>query len=383
MGMADIQKHKIETLQICRGLATILVLLAHSSVFIGNLSLSRICLTLGNSAAVFFFILSGLIISYTKHSYWDTPAKFPVYLKERIIRVFPMYWIYLTGAILISFAVFSIFHTHIIDSKQLNTIDLIKNYFMYPYFLSPYYKEETRWPIISQAWSLSYELFFYATFALFIINKRLGLITFGFWLVFIVLDFAKILIPTSFLMKFLLNPDFLEFFMGMIVAYLVLKYGDHLKNLHNLFLGIGTIGLITFWILLGNGYVDFYIFHRLLVFGIPCSLIILGITLWEKYQVNYFKRTRIYSFGVLLGEASYSIYLIHFMILHFIYTFLKKLHLTIINIPVTFIMVSAISLYIGLLCYQIMEKPILQKLKSKLLKNRIKFNSVKKLHMLI
>jgi exopolysaccharide production protein ExoZ len=308
--MAGAHKDQIETIQICRGIAALFILLFHSTVFIRGASPFKI-FNQGHSGVVFFFILSGFIIYFTKHTDFGSPDKIIVYLKKRLIRVYPIYWVYLTGTLLVSYTVFILFHKHIVDTTQLNAIDLVKNFALYPYFISPYHTEYVRCPIISQAWTLSLELLFYLTFIMFIINSRLGFLTHVFWFFCIVLYFLKFLTPSSFLLKFLLNPEIILFFMGMSLAYLVLHYGTYLKNFSALFLSAGLAGLLASWILTYSGYIEFYKVHRLFTYGIPYSFIILesfcgkDFLLQRANEVNCFPS--VYSWGMPLIQSSLCI----------------------------------------------------------------------------
>ena len=234
---------------------------------------------------------------------------------------------------------------------------------LYPSFISPYHAEYVHWPIISQAWALSFELLFYITFIMFIINSKLGLFTYTFWFFCIIVNFFKLLTPSNFLLKFLLNPMIILFFMGMSLAYLVMHYDTYLKKFYTLFLSTGIVGLLITWIFTCYGYIGFYKVHRLFTYSIPYSLIILGFVLWERVNVKDIKGGKLFSFGVLLGDASYSIYLMHFLTLSIIYHFLRLFHLTKINESLAYVVASGITIIIGLGCYHLFEKPLSWKMR--------------------
>ena len=80
--MWDTHKDQIETIQICRGIAAIFILLFHSTLFIGSTSPLKI-FNQGYSGVVFFFILSGFIIYFTKYTDFGSPGTIILYLKKR------------------------------------------------------------------------------------------------------------------------------------------------------------------------------------------------------------------------------------------------------------------------------------------------------------
>src|SRR5215203_3752953 len=92
----------IESLQVIRGFAALLVLLFHVTLNLkANYSVNFLngFFEFGNSGVEIFFVLSGFIISYTSSQLIGTgePKK---YVIKRLARVYPIYWI-VTTALLI------------------------------------------------------------------------------------------------------------------------------------------------------------------------------------------------------------------------------------------------------------------------------------------
>ena len=86
------------SIQNCRGIAALLVVVHHLGGIIASPKYFNQPeffwpLRAGGIAGVgFFFVLSGFIISSIHWPDINRPAKFPVYLFKRIVRIYPVYW---------------------------------------------------------------------------------------------------------------------------------------------------------------------------------------------------------------------------------------------------------------------------------------------------
>src|SRR4051812_32264710 len=86
---------KINSLQIYRGIAAILVVLFHATSYsqekLSHPFLNNIFL-FGYTGVDFFFVLSGFIIFYTHSQAISTHQPVTPYLANRLIRIYPIYW---------------------------------------------------------------------------------------------------------------------------------------------------------------------------------------------------------------------------------------------------------------------------------------------------
>ena len=99
-----VSNRKLALIQLFRGLASIVVLLYHSStLYATNLNYAILDNTFkfGKAGVDFFFVLSGLII-YTVHKK-DVGIKrnFVYFISKRFIRIYPLYWLLLIPKIAI------------------------------------------------------------------------------------------------------------------------------------------------------------------------------------------------------------------------------------------------------------------------------------------
>lgn len=147
-------RHKFIPIQYLRGLAAILVLASHALLYPlldENLAYGR----LGWLGVVLFFVISGFIMVVVTGEGRFSAGGF---LRRRFIRIVPMYW----GATLLAAALAllapQLFKTTVYDTGQL-VLSLLFVPFFNPVSGSIH-------PLYKLGWTLNYEVFFYVCFAL-------------------------------------------------------------------------------------------------------------------------------------------------------------------------------------------------------------------------
>lgn len=269
----------IESLQALRGFAAVSVMLFHGTGMMWNMwgyDYLSWSFAGGFSGVDLFFVLSGFIIYYTNRIRPTTPAEF---LLKRFIRLYPVYWV----VILILLVEHYLFPSP--NQAYKNDPFLVLNAFL----LVPQVQG-----LVHAAWTLSYEVMFYLLFALFhFCGRKYFWVWFLAWIGF--LFFRTDLLPEVF--KSLIHSDFVipifsEFLLGCFVAELYLK---NIKWASRVSLVVGIIAFFVSW--------TFYHHTRWgLAFGLPAACIIYGL-------VNV--RPAIPEWLLQLGNASYSLYLVH------------------------------------------------------------------------
>lgn len=162
------RKNKYIILEVIRGFAALSVFLCHLlgiiNFFKGN-SFYNFLANWGTEAVIIFFILSGVVIhiSYKKRQY---SAK--AFLKNRLIRLYPVYFIGCTLSILVSYIT-----TNSVDSLKV----ILGNFLMTGTFQDYIVTVLQNNPVV---WSLSFEMFFYVFFTLMILVKLRGI---KFWII--------------------------------------------------------------------------------------------------------------------------------------------------------------------------------------------------------
>ena len=334
----------LDILQIFRGIAALMIVFHHT---IGSINfyykinhpfLNSLAL-IGKFGVDFFFVLSGFIISYSKYYQYNKPNSFLNYIKNRLIRIYVPY-LPIGILMLVLYSVLPDLSNSDRDISTLTSLTLLPN----------------GNPALSVAWSLSFELCFYIVFSISFFSRRV-------WYYFtFVWFFMIVMVNYSFLesIKHFNNPFLtvlfstynLEFILGFFLAILVLKkYAINLK-LILVILGI-LIGCFLYCIVCK--YLIFYFSINFLFVLISFIIIYLAVVYYPKK----IKKTVLF---MLIGNASYSIYLIHNPLQMMIVRFIPK---TSSLLGVTFVLffVLIIASLIGYLYYLFFEKEAIQRIK--------------------
>ncbi|MDZ7897053.1 MAG: acyltransferase [Arcicella sp.] len=297
-------KKIINSIQFLRGIAALAVVVHHTGGYVKRYFEPTVLLgdyfSIGFGGVDLFFVISGFIIHFTSKKYLDKPAKLGEYLQKRFVRVFPIHWFILTLLFATGWLITNVFHRDIFSIGYPHTL----NAYAQTYFLFPLH-----FAINPVTWTLSYELFFYLIFALLIISKRLWVIPAGILVISGYQVFQNYLVNGGGAELTYFNFIFSGYNFEFMLGFLIYQFYDKLKidNIPSVFLLI--FGLSIF---IGFGYrvSDFDNYKRVLFFGFPSALIVLAMLNLEKNEA-----ISIPKFWILLGDSSYSLYLIHFPIM--------------------------------------------------------------------
>lgn len=274
----------IPSLQILRLLAALAVVFFHvgSGLVVEGVSSQNFALQ-GSSGVDVFFVLSGFIITYSTNLSLGTAE----FIKRRIARIGPLYWFLTSLLILIAVAA-----PGLLNSVELSLETIWKSYLFIP-FPKPNGLVQ---PLLFLGWTLSYEVAFYLVFAVSLMAGRYAhaLTT----LVIGSLVALGLAVRTdSVLLRFYTDPIMLEFLLGMLLYYGYESVLRQHKGSILLLLGLLLAGLLGFCF--GSDLPRFF------GQGLPALALVAGFLLLDV------KRSAWTSLLVLLGNASYSLYLSH------------------------------------------------------------------------
>lgn len=198
--------------------------------------------------------------------------------------------------------------------------------------------------VLPVAWTLFYEILFYALFACLILNKRFGAILFAAWVAIILFQ-----VPMIDELKFIIEPLNLLFLIGIAVVEI-----DRRTTLPMPLL-LGWVSTALFLVLAVSGIQDHF---QALFLGLAAGGAILGFVQAESWgQVSVPKPL------VVLGAASYSIYLVHAPLLSILAKILGALHVArFLPAPLVFILYVGCALGGGVVFYYLIERPLLLRL---------------------
>jgi exopolysaccharide production protein ExoZ len=292
--------------------------------------------TIGAAGVDIFFVVSGFIMMAISDARPTSPGAF---FRNRLLRIAPAYWaatlLMIIGAVAGLFPNLKLELAHVIGS------------FLFVPVASP--STGDLWPVLVQGWTLNYEIFFYAIFALVLFLKpgiRLAALAMIFGLL---VAGAALLQPDNPVVDFYTAPVILEFVAGAALARLW-KAGR---------LPSPAIGFLLI-ILSITGFAAIQLF-RLEFDAWSCGplafLLVMGAIAVETAGRLPVSRTLTY-----LGDSSYSIYLWH----TFAVSVILKLGLMLSLAPLlTMTIAVVLGTFAGIAGYELLEKPVQQLLRGR------------------
>jgi exopolysaccharide production protein ExoZ len=340
------QTTRLLTLQVFRGVAALLVVLYHTSVYSRDqlgYSFAGGLFLFGHTGVDIFFVLSGFIIYYIHHKDIGQKDRVKDFAAKRLARVIPIYWI-VTGIKLL--ALLSV--PAIGEAYERDFGVIIKSLLLIP---------QPNGPIINAAWTLSNELLFYLLFGFAILLGnawaiRLFLAWGALIVAYISVKLIGVRLPDIWLIQFVLNERNLEFCFGCFSAYLVMSLHVPAAAL------VALLGLLLFGIAaasVAGGYIP-QLYSP--IFGVASFLVVTGSAAYELRRQLAVPRL-----FVFIGDASYSIYLTHVMFISGVLLLYRRFNIPLLLGP----LVSALSVIIfavglGCLFCLTIERPILRRL---------------------
>lgn len=327
----------LKTLQAGRALAAISVVAFHLSLMMGVLryggrSVFWEYTKHGNLGVDFFFVLSGFIILFAHvHDIGNSNA-WGTYIYRRFVRLFPIYWLYtIPFVLLITLGIGTDAKIPSSLGGWITSFTLIR------------FTDDS--PPLTVAWTLFHELAFYATFSLLILSKRIGIMAFGLITVLCIVlyHFPAETERTAF--NVYTSVYNLYFLFGMGAFWL---YRSNGRGIAEFFIGIciSTAALITMPL-------PHELSRLLLVFGF--TLLLAGATKLEL--TGYFTVPFFLGF---IGDASYTIYLVHEAFSGLLLKIAMKTHLyQLFGAGQTYMLVLAGTIALGCLTYSVVERPLL------------------------
>ena len=287
----------------------------------------------GASGVDLFFVISGFIMVVTTSRTEFTPQKF---FLLRIIRVVPLYWL----ATLAWIACKAFQHSF----QGLYPAAIAQSLLFIPY--SPPEVPRGVWPILQNGWTLNYEMFFYALFALSLAAPaRVRLAALSVMLVSLV-AIGKVFGPFAHpLASTYSSPYLLEFVAGIILAQGWLRGGSRDSLPQSLFLivfGFYCLGSLS---------------SRLTVLG-GAFLVVAGCL---NHKICAIQNRPL----LALGNASYSIYLAHQFVLEALaWSWMRMFPLVTWTSSVFFTSLALVLCALaGYLCYRFIERPLTSRLR--------------------
>ena len=265
-----------------------------------------------------FFVISGYVIVYSQDK---SNKNISLFLKNRFLRIIPTYYFLTTFYIF-----FIVFFPNLFKSSsnfELNST-ILESYLFYSTWFENF-------PLLKVGWSIEYEIYFYLIFSISILLKN-----------FVKEYYFTLIIVIILFLIFDLQLFVLEFCLGILIHIIRKKYKVN-KNISSLLFFLGIIIFVIDIKKLNE-------LDRFFSYGIPSFLIILGSIDLKEHKFSFFK---------LLGDASYSIYLIQVFTIPFVFKIFSFFSFK--DYDFLFFSVSIIfTIIMGLILYIFFEKKILK-----------------------
>ncbi len=292
---------KINSLQALRGLAVVGIVLFHM-VFVeqknpGGDVLLPSFLQFNQIFVDLFFVISGFVMVLVSRGRFQRPQEVKRFIFNRLARIYPLYWMYF----FITLGVFFVMPQWV--NSTHGQPDILGAFFLLP---------SERVSLVMVAWTLTFEVWFYLVFSVFLFFKEKCLpYTLLIWaLLLIGVNSVFDIQSFSPLFKIAFHPYGLEFIVGGLMSLLFVS--DFKRRISTV-----SVCIFLFFVLLLGLPLSYYarFFYgdglpRMMCVGGVFGLVVFILALLERR--NVFKVAKIFR---MIGDSSYSTYLSHVLVL--------------------------------------------------------------------
>ena len=234
-----------------------------------------------------FFIISGFVMWLSSAHLFGQPGGTATFLKKRFQRVVPLYWLYTLGML----AAIALLPDKL-NNPDASPAMVLSSFLFFPYpnMIGEYT------PVLALGWTLNYEMFFYALFALALFAPRrygfavLAALIFGFVALWTVTTGGPVL--------FWGRPIILEFLIGVILARLYTEAGHRPNPI--LFAAFVGLAFVAYGLLQGFD-------SRLIRLGIPAAFFASAFIFFLPARLG----GALKGIAKIGGDSSYTLYLSH------------------------------------------------------------------------
>lgn len=279
------------SLQYLRALASLMVVVFHLGAPLQRLGLTAPWPQSGAAGVDIFFVLSGFLMLVTTRNPAIRPGDF--YLK-RIVRIVPLYWIVTTATLALLLAA-----PQLVKSGQADAWHILASYLFLP---ARHPVLGTLEPLVVPGWTLNYEMFFYLVWGAALLLPQRGRVVAVSMLLAALAGLGLAAPEKGAFLAFYTSPIMLEFVFGLALGVWYLKGPAPARGWGYVLMAAGLVSLLA------QGGVPGA--DRMIRWGVPAAMVVAGALVLERERP-------VAAIGplVLLGDASYALYLVHGMIL--------------------------------------------------------------------
>ncbi len=339
------KQERLDNVQLLRGIAAVAVIFEHAfDQFVNHpiagmpVLASPIGSVWGNGVDL-FFVISGFIMYFLTHDHFAENGYPAEFLKRRCIRVVPTYWLFTTMMILATVA-----RPDAVNNSIGSVWHAVSSYI----FIPSARPDGLMHPVLGLGWTLNYEFFFYACYAIALVAPA----AWGISLLvaaFLALACLHAVMPPG-ILAFWSDPIILEFIAGLFIAMAFVHGVRITRASWAVLLAIaGVVLALVLPLRVSEAY-------RLLGSGLPSVMIAAALILTPN--------RRWWRPAILIGDASYAMYLTHPFALNAVTAVWSKLHLPLERHAYWPALVLG-SLVAGVAVYWLVERPIIALLRQR------------------
>jgi len=288
------------------------------------------------SGVCVFFVISGFVMYVTGRNLSASE-----FVWRRTARIVPLYW-----SVTLAVCALALLDPHLLHRTELTTYDLVKSLLFVPY-ANPGQGGQL-FPILVPGWTLDYEMAFYALFAVALLAPA----RWRAWLIVAAIAASAVLgllYPGERMYSiwgFYTSALVLLFAAGVLMGAAYIHIRERKVDLHVPKWVWVAVMLLGFWMILAD-------LPHFAVWQLAGSIAVVGAAVAWEHQFGL-PRSRVL---LLLGDASYSIYLVHLFAFGLIRVEWTHLHGE--NALVFAILAVGSAIALALVTYQLIERPSL------------------------
>ncbi len=294
-----------------------------------------------------FFVISGFVMVYASADLFGCRSSPATFMARRLIRIVPVYWAATTLFLVVALAA-----PARVSETGFGLAEVVMSYL----FLPASRPDGTIQPIYSLGWTLNYEMFFYVVFAACIVLPRRRAVVAIVLLLGTAMALHPLVPPHATALVFWTDSILLEFLLGVAVAVIATRQISLATPLR-----VGLI--VTALTLLVAAHLG-EIPSGPLMTGVPMSVVVAAAVLGRPIRVP--------STLLLLGDASYALYLVHPFAMRPVGFVWQRLHLIGPAAGILYAATALLLAIIGAICMHLgFERPVGAWLRSRLPNRRV------------
>jgi exopolysaccharide production protein ExoZ len=333
------QSRRIVSIQVCRGLAALLVVFTHiQGIETKYFAVNHLRLfAYGDLGVDLFFVISGVVIASVTAGKFGRPRDACIFLYHRLARIFPVFWIYTT---------LTLFAYLIPLQTAAGRFNIVASYLLIPTHLPM---------LLLQGWTLSFELYFYLLIflLLLLVPERFVPWLLTLWGVTVIVLKLHIGLSPSPIVQLLIGPSVCEFLAGWILFRIYRRSRLH-PAAGVLLIAASFAFLMAVTFHNDPSSITDHPWRRPLLYGSFATLFLFGAMELERTRL-----IRYLPFFASIGDWSYSIYLSHVLVLNLIARLIAPSLPYPAAMALLLVVGIAAVLLIGYLSYTFIERPLL------------------------